>query len=108
MEKESDPSPLAESHLNPTQEQAQAAGGASTSYSGKLPVMTTPSNLPDRPNKIDAGPMESLGKNVKDETQYAPSAESKLNWYIVKLTLAAGIGGLLFGYDTGNKILRIQ
>ncbi|XP_073395440.1 inositol transporter 1 isoform X2 [Physcomitrium patens] len=101
MEKESDPSPLAESHLNPTQEQAQAAGGASTSYSGKLPVMTTPSNLPDRPNKIDAGPMESLGKNVKDETQYAPSAESKLNWYIVKLTLAAGIGGLLFGYDTG-------
>lgn len=30
-----------------------------------------------------------------------PSGDSKLNWYIVKLTFAAGLGGLLFGYDTG-------
>lgn len=33
-----------------------------------------------------------------------PSGDSKLNWYIVKLTFAAGLGGLLFGYDTGTNL----
>lgn len=35
--------------------------------------------------------------------QSAPSSRSGLNLYVVKLTLAAGLGGLLFGYDTGTS-----
>lgn len=54
----------------------------------------------------DRSPLRVQGTTAnaaaKSDLQEArSSADSKLNWYIVKLTLAAGIGGLLFGYDTG-------
>ena len=50
----------------------------------------------------------NAGDLTKSHLQPGPSsADSKLNWYIVKLTLAAGIGGLLFGYDTGTTIISL-
>lgn len=29
------------------------------------------------------------------------------NWYVLGLTLTAGIGGLLFGYDTGDPSISL-
>ncbi|XP_002974138.2 inositol transporter 1 [Selaginella moellendorffii] len=36
-----------------------------------------------------------------DDNEGATGIYHSLNWLLVRLTLAAGVGGLLFGYDTG-------
>lgn len=55
------------------------------------------------PKKKSALRRYSFGVEAKANDAAKTPADSKLNWYIVKLTLAAGLGGLLFGYDTGIK-----
>lgn len=51
--------------------------------------------------KSVAEPAEGSEKNLDFQSPTSLSSRSNLNFYIMKLTFSAGIGGLLFGYDTG-------
>lgn len=51
--------------------------------------------------KSVAEPTEGSEKNLDFQSPTSASSRSNLNFYITKLTFSAGIGGLLFGYDTG-------
>lgn len=57
--------------------------------------------------KSVAEPTGESEKNLDFQSPTSLSSRSNLNFYIMKLTFAAGIGGLLFGYDTGIIIMHV-